>query len=179
MPTGLGSLPRGLLPSKRTGVCRCGTHFETNHPTQIHCSDKCKRKLATKRYQKKHPEKVYAGSRRWSKRHPEKERAKRRRADLVRQERRYGLPEGGYQQMYDAQGGLCAICGKPETKMTTTGAVRLLCVDHDHETGLVRQLLCAACNTGLGYFKDDPEALASASAYTERWRQAQGQHYAS
>lgn len=70
----------------------------------------------------------------------------------------------GYDTMYAAQDGVCAICRQPETKMVN-GKVRRLCIDHDHKTGLVRRLLCNDCNYGLGCFKDDPALLEAAIAY--------------
>lgn len=60
-----------------------------------------------------------------------------------------------------AQGGACAICGGPPLGK---GVYHL---DHDHETGNVRGLLCHACNTSLGGFRDDPELLRKAIAYLE------------
>jgi len=65
-----------------------------------------------------------------------------------------------YQYMYDEQGGVCAICGTNEDK-------RMLAVDHCHETGKVRGLLCTCCNTGLGKFRDSPDLLIKAVEYLE------------
>jgi hypothetical protein len=47
--------------------------------------------------------------------------------------------------MFQAQGGVCAICNQPPSPG------RNLSVDHNHETGEVRGLLCVGCNTGVGY----------------------------
>jgi hypothetical protein len=42
-----------------------------------------------------------------------------------------------------------------------------LCVDHDHVTGHIRRLICAACNTGLGFFRESAELLRMAHEYLE------------
>jgi hypothetical protein len=63
-----------------------------------------------------------------------------------------------YDAMVKAQDGRCAICtGKEENSS--------LHVDHCHETGRVRGLLCIRCNRGLGYFLDNPAFLKSAIEY--------------
>ena len=67
--------------------------------------------------------------------------------------------------MESQQGGVCAICKKPEKSKWNTEQPMLLAVDHDHETGRVRGLLCNNCNTGLGKFMDDPDLLSSAIEY--------------
>lgn len=59
-------------------------------------------------------------------------------------EKVYGLPAGQYWKLYEAQGGVCAICG------VATGKARRLAVDHDHRTGEVRGLCCGPCNLMLG-----------------------------
>lgn len=84
--------------------------------------------------------------------------------------RKYGLTREDYAEMLAAQDGVCALCDNPET-MTREGAVRLLAVDHDHETGAVRALLCARCNAGLGNFDDDPVALRAAALYLEEHKE--------
>lgn len=57
---------------------------------------------------------------------------------------RYGLSESEYEEMLEEQGGVCAICGKPPSQS------RHLDVDHNHETGEVRGLLCTKCNSEVG-----------------------------
>lgn len=82
--------------------------------------------------------------------------------------RKYGLAPGEYDRMHEAQDGLCAICRQPEqTTHGQTGAPRRLAVDHCHETGEVRGLLCNYCNLGLGKFRDDPDLLRRAADYLE------------
>lgn len=72
--------------------------------------------------------------------------------------KQYGLTAADYQRMFDEQSGACAICG-------TLAGTRSLCVDHDHETGIVRGLLCIGCNTALGSFKDSIANLRNAVKY--------------
>ena len=77
----------------------------------------------------------------------------------------YGLTMKDYDIMVKAQNGLCAICQKPERFKTPLGNIRPLAVDHDHQTGEVRGLLCDRCNNGLGSFKDSPALLNRAQKY--------------
>lgn len=65
----------------------------------------------------------------------------------------YGITHEQWMEMYDRQGGVCAICGLAEKRMLY-GAVAHLVVDHDHATGVVRSLLCHRCNTSLGIVED-------------------------
>lgn len=82
-------------------------------------------------------------------------------------QRRYGISVEEYQRLFDEQNGVCAICGQPETKIYK-GTMARLAVDHDHETGTIRGLLCNGCNTGLGHFKDNPKLLEGAINYLKR-----------
>lgn len=77
--------------------------------------------------------------------------------------RKYGVSIDDYDRMVEAQGGTCAICG---TTAPDEAGLRWN-VDHDHETGAVRGLLCRNCNVGLGKFGDDIELLRRAIAYLE------------
>lgn len=78
----------------------------------------------------------------------------------------FGIGLADYQAMYDAQGGVCAICQKPETA-TRRGKVKMLAVDHCHGTGKVRGLLCVECNTGIGKLREDTTVLRAAIRYLE------------
>lgn len=74
-------------------------------------------------------------------------------------QRDYGLSRDEYLAMAKHHAGKCAICGRADE------VKGVLSVDHCHETGKVRGLLCHHCNAGLGHFKDDPALLAQAMKY--------------
>lgn len=114
----------------------------------------------------------------WRKRNPE--------ANFLRHfkywlKSQYNLTLVQYKALLLAQGGKCKICGKvldlprPERRNSAASAV----VDHNHETGQVRGILCSACNMALGMFCDNPEVLRSAARHVEipvhiiGWQQAQ------
>ncbi|MEU5809887.1 endonuclease VII domain-containing protein [Streptomyces sp. NPDC047718] len=59
--------------------------------------------------------------------------------------------------MIAAQGGVCVICQEGPAEH----------VDHDHQTGRVRGVLCFACNSALGKLKDRPDVMRRAAAYVE------------
>lgn len=71
--------------------------------------------------------------------------------------RDYGIGLLERQEMERQQSGCCAICTKPET----------LHLDHSHEDGKVRGLLCGPCNRGIGLFGDSPEVLRAAAQYLD------------
>jgi hypothetical protein len=79
----------------------------------------------------------------------------------------YGISRDGYASLFASQSGSCAICKKVETRVIR-GKTLSLAVDHCHETGAVRGLLCMDCNRGLGCFQDNPEVLKRAIAYLAR-----------
>ena len=72
---------------------------------------------------------------------------------------KYGLTKEFHDNMQRSQNGVCAICGKEDI----TGMV--LSVDHDHDTGLVRTLLCGRCNSALGLLQDSPDIAMKAAMY--------------
>ena len=77
----------------------------------------------------------------------------------------FGISLDQYSELFYEQGGQCAICGCEETSVTKSGEIKWLAVDHDHETGKIRGLLCHACNIAIGLLKDDVSILQSAINY--------------
>lgn len=75
----------------------------------------------------------------------------------------YGVSKGDYEVMLEVQGHACAICALPFGRRRGS-------IDHCHETGQVRGVLCDNCNLGIGLFQDDPARLSSAAEYLSRIR---------
>ena len=86
-------------------------------------------------------------------------------------ERKFGVGAEAYEQMLLAHDGKCGICKREETA-TRMGKVLTLAVDHDHNTGQVRGLLCSTCNKGLGMLGDTLERAQMAVAYLSRTTEA-------
>lgn len=83
--------------------------------------------------------------------------------------KKYGIGIDEYNEMLLAQNSVCAICGKPETRVDKRlDRVSNLAVDHCHATGEVRGLLCHACNAMLGQSGDSIEVMKSGIAYLQR-----------
>jgi hypothetical protein len=78
----------------------------------------------------------------------------------------YGLTKEAYEDLLCAQGGCCAICER-EPEVASPKAP-YLSVDHNHETGKIRGLLCNPCNRGIGYLQDDVIITEKAAAYLKR-----------
>jgi hypothetical protein len=81
----------------------------------------------------------------------------------------YGMTIDEYESLHDQQNGKCAICGEYET-MQIRGITMSLAVDHCHNTGKVRGLLCHHCNKGIGSLNDSVALLRKAADYLENSR---------
>lgn len=75
---------------------------------------------------------------------------------------RFGLTVEDFDRMYEAQGGKCAVCPRDLEEGYKTH------VDHCHETGKVRGLLCFYCNTSLGKLKEDEDTIRNLLAYIQK-----------
>lgn len=78
--------------------------------------------------------------------------------------RQYGIEPEDYDRMLEEQNGGCYVCGKKPTEK------RALHIDHDHNTGKVRGLLCSNHNRGLGLFNDDIRLIVKVLDYLVRHR---------
>lgn len=77
---------------------------------------------------------------------------------------KYGITLDDYNLMFIKQNGCCVICGKHQSEMAHS-----LAVDHSHESGQVRGLLCDGCNVVLGYTNDDIDILKNMISYLEKY----------
>jgi hypothetical protein len=74
----------------------------------------------------------------------------------------YGITPEDFERMLQEQDGRCAIC-----RTDDPSPWRVFGVDHDHESGRIRGLLCDRCNSGIARFREDPDVLRRALAYLE------------
>lgn len=136
---------------------RCAANRDYHH------RNKEKMVTRSKRYRAANREKVLEKARRWQRikalepGHSEVVRGRNLR-------RVYGISTADYDAMFLAQKGLCAICARSPEHVSK----RRLAVDHNHVTGQLRQLLCAACNTMIGLAHESAERLMSAASYLKR-----------
>lgn len=80
--------------------------------------------------------------------------------------RHFGMTVEDYERMLASQSGVCAICGREETRKRGDQPLSLS-VDHCHTTGKIRGLLCSYCNHGIGNFQDDTDRMMRAIKYLE------------
>ena len=120
-----------------------------------------------RRYRERNREKVRAWGRRQC-------RNRQKESPLDRKNGRlkglFGITMDEYLDMLGRQGGVCAICSRAEKTIDKrNGRPKYLSVDHCHETGQIRMLLCWHCNTAIGKFNHDPALLRKAADYLERF----------
>ena len=78
---------------------------------------------------------------------------------------RYGIDHQQYLDMVAEQDGRCAICRTDEGEANGKGQRYWLHIDHDHESGKIRGLLCTTCNTGIAHLRHNPLLLHQALRY--------------
>ena len=118
----------------------------------------CRAAVDAKSYERRRDRQI-AAAKEWKRVNPDKYRDY-----LLR--KTFGITLLDYNRMFDAQGGVCAICSSPPGRLR-------LAVDHCHDTLEVRGLLCVKCNTAIGMLKHDLKIIAAASAYLSKKDQSQ------
>jgi len=86
--------------------------------------------------------------------------AYRQKARAANRSRLYGVSEDRHTELWAQQGGVCAIC-------LLDDEAKGLGVDHDHETGAVRGLLCQNCNGAIGMLRERQDLLVRAGEYLQ------------
>jgi hypothetical protein len=118
--------------------------------------------IRDKKYRKKNKEKISHNLKKYNAENTDKIRN-------TKLQKIFGITLIDYNQMLEEQNYLCVICGNKETVTDKrTNKIRKLSVDHDHQTGRVRGLLCGNCNNLLGRCKDNIKILQSAINYLQR-----------
>lgn len=148
------------------------TEFGKDKSTKTGLAHQCKKCAAAKQRAKRDADKAkdpegYLAVKRdkqrvWREAAPPELRKTRGRVGLLKGK---GVTAEWYEATLAEQGGVCAICKRPESKSSSGGGIKMLAVDHDHATGLPRGLLCQQCNIGLGALRDDPSLLKKAIRY--------------
>lgn len=140
-----------------TRVCRnCSEQFESDKPQKVLCKP-CKESIEEARRQQR-----IERSRIYNAKHKEAINARSREFRRIQRAAVYGMtPEEA--DKFRNSPTLCKLCQEP---FKTDKRSRQ--IDHCHKTGKVRGVLCYACNTGLGKFRDDPVLLRRAILYIEK-----------
>lgn len=146
----------------KTASCKsCGVEFDQYRSTTLYCKrPECKRQRDRQRWERWRERKEADGTFRGA--INEYQRAWRERTGYTRDwelRKKYGITLNEWLAMVDAAEGKCEICGGNEED---------LCVDHCHETGRVRGVLCRRCNRAMGQLGDTVEHMRRVVAYLER-----------
>ncbi len=116
-----------------------------------------KNKDKYKKYLQSRQELNTAYMRDWRSKNRDKVLTNKRRAYLKKQ---YKVTPDEYEQMRKSQNYCCYICKRHENELQKTiNSKTLLNIDHDHNSGKIRKLLCMPCNIALGKVRDDIEIL--------------------
>ena len=108
------------------------------------------------------PTKQAMNSKKWLKNNPEKAKEMRRRQKL---KAHFGITPEEYTRIFQLQNGRCAICGRHQIDLNKT-----LSVDHCHETGKVRGLLCMQCNLKLGHYEKSKHLISAFNTYIQKFK---------
>ena len=144
------SLPEGVLKiCKVHGELRQDNAYKVNGKNHYQCKI-CKRERSLQ----------------FEERNPKRDREQTRNFIFTGGNKKIRVHKDTYVQMHNIQNGLCKICNQPETMISSNKtSTKRLAIDHCHDSGKIRGLLCHHCNVSLGGFKDSIELLEAAIKY--------------
>ena len=128
----------------------------TAHPEKVVAYRRA-RKVKTAAYNKTWNEAHKMEKSNWTQAH----KGEQRERDLVRE---YGISIAEYNHLFELQEGKCSICGTHQSELK-----KRLHIDHNHETGKVRGLLCQKCNVAIGLLQDNWILLQNAANYIHQY----------
>ena len=132
-------------------------YYKKNREKRLQQNRRYRNSEKGKQNQKRYDKLRSAHRKKYYKENKEKMRITTRNCKL---KRLYGITSNDYNKMFESQNGVCLICGNIETR-TRGKKVTQLVVDHCHESGKVRGLLCAICNGRLGWYEQCREKIES------------------
>lgn len=154
-----------MIPSKICSACQTektiedwGRNAARKDGLSVYCKE-CN-SIKQRAYYEKAKTVRLAKSKKWAEANRERAREQSRRSHL---KRTYGITLEQYNELLEAQGGCCAICGK-----SAEAEGRALAVDHDHQTGEIFGLLCWFCNHKFISKVRDPEKYLNAAEYLKK-----------
>lgn len=151
------------MPVKICSKCKEEKSFSCFYKSKKGCkhglSSYCKEcyKILRHTRWKRDKEKVKQQYKKWEQNNPDKRKN-------IQLRNNHGLTLDDYNAMLKNQRGVCAICGRPE-RIKHKEKIRDLAVDHNHQTGKIRQLLCGNCNYMLGHADENITILQNAITY--------------
>jgi hypothetical protein len=161
------------MPIQIETTCGCGATFlriSPGRPTTIcHGCRKTRDLEGSRRYRRRLRERIGEAAlkayhcqktKEWRVRHPDYKAVRDPIATRASKLRiKFGVTLEEYERLLVLQDGVCAICKRP------CSSGRRLAVDHCHKTGMIRGLLCKACNTAIGFLDDSTHLLDRAMSY--------------
>ena len=156
----------GILRENIIEICAnpiCKKEFKKYTKNNIYCCKKCSKTAFVISGKKKESDKKYYL---YAKENRKEDFFRQRKNAALKANFNMTLEE--YNQMLLNQNNLCAICRmRFNLEQNRKEMEKKACVDHNHQTGKIRGLICNSCNTGLGRFKDNIDLLREAIKYLE------------
>ena len=137
---------------------KLATEFAKDSKKQNGLTSHCKLCRNLKRKERYYTNLAYELTRvqRYRNNNPEKVKLSNRNTKL---KRAYGITQNDYLEMFNKQNKRCACCNRETDKLV---------VDHNHTTGVIRELLCSPCNTALGLLNEDVTVMQNMSNYVRK-----------